>query len=45
MLDIEMDFYGCLNHLIPFFQACVDQNILPIPIKGKSSFFSQNLVS
>lgn len=41
LLDIEMDIYVCLNHLMPFFQACVDRNILPILIKGKSSFFTK----
>ena len=41
LLDIEMDICVCLNHLMPFFQACVDRNIPPILIKGKSSFFTK----
>ena len=41
LLDIEMDICVCLNHLMPFFQACVDRNIPPILIKGKSSFLTK----
>ena len=41
LLDIEMDICVCLNHLMPFFQACVDRNIPPILIKGKSRFFTK----